>query len=112
MITAGSGSSSVGYIRASGSNVFFNVGTTGLWRSDGTSPGTIQILAGSPAGSIDVNGTLFFSIGGTLYTTTGTGYTTVERRHQAISRWRSSSPLPAPRATHSCVNPSGSERAR
>jgi ELWxxDGT repeat protein len=84
-ITAGSTGSAITGIKTSGNYVYFNVGTganAGLWRTDGTGTaiggsGTVMI-AGTPSATLDVSGTLFFSIGTTLYSTTGSGFATVK----------------------------------
>jgi ELWxxDGT repeat protein len=64
-------------IKASGARVYFTVAQTndnGLWTTDGTT--TTNLLTGSMIGLTDVNGTLFFGSGSTLYRTDGVTLTT------------------------------------
>ena len=63
-------------IKKSGSRVFFTVtqaGDLGLWRTDGTT--TTNVIAAASVGGIDVNGSLFFGSGGTLYKADATSLT-------------------------------------
>ena len=47
-------------------------GGGGLWRTDGTDAGTINLTSGSVSNLTDVAGTLFFTIGTQLWTSDGT----------------------------------------
>ena len=68
------------YLTHSGNLIYFdptNSSSSGLWRTDGTSAGTFRVTASSASG-VDVNGTLYFGSGTTLYSTTGSIATTVK----------------------------------
>ncbi len=76
-LTASSSSTTFSNFKTSGSQVYFQVGngTTGLYRTDGA---TTSKIAETPFSTVDVNGTLFFGIGTTLFTTTGSTPATVK----------------------------------
>jgi ELWxxDGT repeat protein len=59
--------------KSAGGRAYYTVSAAGadfgLWSTDGTPP--TNVIAATTQGWTDVNGTLFFGSGGTLYTTTG-----------------------------------------